>query len=209
MNRWLLLSLVLTAIALAAALYVFCGMHDALPDEVPVHWDAHSRPNQFVPRDRVLPYLLILPGAMLGFVGLTLALPWLSPRSFGVGGRPIGDAPRNRSDPKKHATGPGLVLRGSAAGRKLSTWRVAVAALPVVSPWGGAGCRRSISRPLASRRARNARTGDEFSRLADGRGRGDAPDAAAEAKVPHTDAVLRPSPPTPHPRVQGRGEPEG
>jgi uncharacterized membrane protein len=84
MSRWLLVSVGLTAAALAAALVVYFGYYDALPDPVPVHWDLHGRPDDFVPRDRALPYLLIGPGVMALMVVLTVVLPHVSPVQFDV-----------------------------------------------------------------------------------------------------------------------------
>jgi uncharacterized membrane protein len=84
MSRWLLLSMVLTLVALAAALYLFYVQPELLPAQVPVHWGVSGKPDHFVPRQQVLPYLLIMPGVMAGFVVLTLVLPWLSPRQFTV-----------------------------------------------------------------------------------------------------------------------------
>lgn len=84
MRRWLVVSVVLTVLTFAGTFYVAWLAPDLLADPVPVHWDARGAPNQFVPRDRVLPYLLISPLAMVVMLLLTLALPWLSPRQFGV-----------------------------------------------------------------------------------------------------------------------------
>jgi uncharacterized membrane protein len=84
MNRWLVISILLTAAALAASLAVYYGAHDRLPAEVPTHWDYQGRPDRVVPRDRVLPYLLAAPAGMAVLVLLTPLLPWLSPRALGV-----------------------------------------------------------------------------------------------------------------------------
>ena len=84
MKRWFTLSVVLTALTFAGTLYVWSDAAALLPDPVPVHWDAHGQPNGFVPRDRVLPWLLITPGLMAGMLVLLAALPWLSPRQFGI-----------------------------------------------------------------------------------------------------------------------------
>jgi uncharacterized membrane protein len=84
MNRWLSVSLALTLVAVGASLYVYFGRYELLADEVPVHWGINGQPDQFVPRERALPWLLIAPGCMVGMVLLTLALPWLSPRQFDV-----------------------------------------------------------------------------------------------------------------------------
>jgi uncharacterized membrane protein len=84
MNRWLLVSIVLTALAALASLYVVYACPDELPAQVPVHWGISGKPDRYVPRERILPYLLGVPAAMAGVVGLTLLLPWLSPRPFDV-----------------------------------------------------------------------------------------------------------------------------
>jgi uncharacterized membrane protein len=84
MSRWLWFSITLTVIALGATLFLYTFGRDYLPSEAPVHWNIHGKPDQFVPRDDVLPYLLISPISMGVMVGLTLLLPWLSPKSFGV-----------------------------------------------------------------------------------------------------------------------------
>jgi uncharacterized membrane protein len=84
MSRWLGLSLVLTVAALASSLYVGLVHVGDLPPRVPVHWDINGKPDQTVPREELVPYLLIAPGTMALMVVLTLILPWLSPRQFEV-----------------------------------------------------------------------------------------------------------------------------
>jgi uncharacterized membrane protein len=84
MNRWLIYNVVLTLAALGASLYLGWVRPDLLPEKVPVHWNAAGEANQFVPRDHILPYFLIVPGFMAFFVLLSLALPWLSPVQFSI-----------------------------------------------------------------------------------------------------------------------------
>lgn len=84
MNRWLVYNIVLTLAAYAAAFYLGVARTDLLPENVPIHWNARGEANQFVPRDSILPYFLIMPGFMTFFVLLTLALPWLSPQQFSI-----------------------------------------------------------------------------------------------------------------------------
>jgi uncharacterized membrane protein len=84
MTRWLILSIVLTLVAVAGSFYVYYGKQDELPEQVPVHWNAHGAADKFVTREDLLPHLLIVPGAMAVFVLLTLVLPWLSPKQFEV-----------------------------------------------------------------------------------------------------------------------------
>jgi uncharacterized membrane protein len=84
MNRWLLYNIALTLAAFAAALYLGWLRPDLLPEQVPTHWNAAGVADKHVPRDEILPSLLILPGVMAGFVLLSLALPWLSPQQFAI-----------------------------------------------------------------------------------------------------------------------------
>jgi uncharacterized membrane protein len=85
MTRWLLMSILLTAAAWAAFAYVGLFATEMLIDPVPVHWNAHMEPDAFVPRDQAWMHLLLYPGVMSLMVGLTLLLPWLSPKHFEVG----------------------------------------------------------------------------------------------------------------------------
>jgi uncharacterized membrane protein len=84
MKRWLVISLALTAAAVVAVLLTWWGVFGELPARVPVHWDLHGQPNRWVPREELLPLLFLMPGVMLGMVGLGLLLPWLSPKQFEV-----------------------------------------------------------------------------------------------------------------------------
>jgi uncharacterized membrane protein len=85
MNRWLLVSVAATVVALAAGVGVYLYRDPLLPKEVYTHWDANDKPNSKpLSRDDALPIFLIMPGAMTAFIGLTLALPWLSPKNFKV-----------------------------------------------------------------------------------------------------------------------------
>jgi uncharacterized membrane protein len=84
MNRWRIVSLALTVGAAAASLFVYHFRDTYLPPEVPVHWDIHSRPDHLVPRDDMLPWLLLTPGFMALFVVLTPLLRRLSPAKFAV-----------------------------------------------------------------------------------------------------------------------------
>jgi len=84
MTRWRVVSAVLTATAFGASLYVYLCRDTLLPAQVPVHWNAHFEPNEYVDRDHVLPYLLIGPGVMALFLILTPLLRWLSPTNFAV-----------------------------------------------------------------------------------------------------------------------------
>jgi len=84
MNRWLLYNIVLTLAALSVSLYLGFVRPDLLPERVPIHWGITGEADQWVNHDHVLPYLLILPGVMMAFVLLSLALPWLSPQQFSI-----------------------------------------------------------------------------------------------------------------------------
>lgn len=84
MSKWFLVAVVVTLATWAGTLGVYYGMHDRLPDKVPIHWNAAGQADGFVPREQALPYLLIIPGMMVGFLGLALVLPWLSPKHFEI-----------------------------------------------------------------------------------------------------------------------------
>lgn len=84
MSRWLWLSIVLTVVVTGGTLFLYTFGGDYLPEQVPVHWDINGRVDQTVPREKVLPYLLIGPGAMVVMTLLGMLLPWLSPKPFDV-----------------------------------------------------------------------------------------------------------------------------
>lgn len=84
MNRWLIVSLVLTIFALGGPLFLYFGRPDLLRDPIPTHYNAAGAVDQWTPRDRILPQWLILPGIMVGLVGLSMLLPWLSPQGFEI-----------------------------------------------------------------------------------------------------------------------------
>jgi uncharacterized membrane protein len=86
-TRWLYISIALTLVTLAASLYVYQARDTLLPEKVPVHWNAEGKADSFVSREdhgSLLLYLLLMPGVMALMVGLTLLLPWLSPKHFEI-----------------------------------------------------------------------------------------------------------------------------
>lgn len=84
MNRWLIVSIVLTLLALAAPLYLAFARPDLLKEQIPTHANAAGEIDAWTPRERILPQWLLLPGLMAGFVVLSLVLPWLSPKGFEI-----------------------------------------------------------------------------------------------------------------------------
>lgn len=86
MSRWLLVSLLLTLAAAAAGLYVFYGMFEQLPAEVPTHWNIADQPDAWTPREKMLPIFLLMPGIMVLMLALTVVLPWISPKNFEIEG---------------------------------------------------------------------------------------------------------------------------
>ena len=83
MNRWRLVSVAATLAALGASLYLYCFRLDALTEQVPTHWNIEGKADGTMPRESAL---FLMPAFMAGFIGLTLLLPWLSPRPFTVEG---------------------------------------------------------------------------------------------------------------------------
>lgn len=84
MKRWWLIALAMAALAVTASLTVYGNRANWLPEKVAVHWDMDGVADREVDRDALLPELLLLPGLMLGMVGLGFALPWLSPEKFRI-----------------------------------------------------------------------------------------------------------------------------
>jgi len=84
MSRYLWFSILLTVAVAGFTLFLYGFGRDYMPAQVPVHWDIEGKADSYVPRERVLPYLLIAPGVMALMVLLTLALPWLSPKQFSI-----------------------------------------------------------------------------------------------------------------------------
>jgi len=82
MRLWFIVSLVVTLAALAASLYVSFVAPELLPEKVPTHWNIKGDADAWVNRDQAWFYLLLMPGFMVLFTLLTLALPWLSPKVF-------------------------------------------------------------------------------------------------------------------------------
>jgi len=68
-------ALVILCFVAAAILYPH------LPSRVPAHWNIHGQVDRYGGKWELL---AILPGTMLGMMGLMAALPWLSPRHFEV-----------------------------------------------------------------------------------------------------------------------------
>jgi uncharacterized membrane protein len=84
MTRWLYLAIAATVVAGACSLYVYEFMYDQLPEQIAVHWDINGNPDRVVPRDQAWENFWLMPAVMVGFILLTLVLPWLSPRQFEV-----------------------------------------------------------------------------------------------------------------------------
>lgn len=83
-NRWFQVSLVLTALALLVSAYFQFLKMDAFPDKVPIHWNANFDADGFIPRHEFWIVLWGTPVVMILFCGLTLFLPWVSPRNFTI-----------------------------------------------------------------------------------------------------------------------------
>jgi uncharacterized membrane protein len=84
MNRWLIVSIVLTVLALGGPLFLTQSQPDLLKDPIPTHYNAAGEVDQFTPRERILPQWLLLPGIMAALVVLSVLLPWLSPKGFEI-----------------------------------------------------------------------------------------------------------------------------
>jgi len=79
-NSFLIVGGLLAVLAFGAALAVYGD----LPAKVPVHWNGSGQVDSYGPRWHTL---AVMPGIMLMVLGLTAALPWLSPRRFEVNGK--------------------------------------------------------------------------------------------------------------------------
>lgn len=84
MNRWLALSLTLALVALGGSLYLYGFQREQWPEQVAIHWGIDGKPDGFVSRDNLLALWLGVPLGMVAWVGVTLLLPWLSPKQFAI-----------------------------------------------------------------------------------------------------------------------------
>jgi uncharacterized membrane protein len=78
-SPWLAVAIGVFVVTVGGTLYLYFGQFDRLLEQVPVHWGVGDQPDQLVPKEKALPYLLIGPGVMLLMLVLTWLLPWLSP----------------------------------------------------------------------------------------------------------------------------------
>jgi uncharacterized membrane protein len=83
-TRWFYASIALTLLALAASLYLWFFQYDALPEQLPSHWNAAGQPDAFTSKHDILGTFLLLPLIMVGILVLTPLLPWLSPKHFEI-----------------------------------------------------------------------------------------------------------------------------
>lgn len=84
MTRWFWLSCGLVALAFAAAGAMFAVPAEALPERIPIHWNARMEPDGWVGRDSIGGVLLLFPGIMALMLLLNAALPKISPKRFEV-----------------------------------------------------------------------------------------------------------------------------
>jgi uncharacterized membrane protein len=76
-RKYYMIGFALIAICLVAAAILY--RH--LPSRVPAHWNIHGQVDRYGGKWELL---ALLPGAMIGIMGLMAVLPWLSPRRFEV-----------------------------------------------------------------------------------------------------------------------------
>jgi uncharacterized membrane protein len=69
------LALIVTCFVASAILYPY------LPSRAPIHWNIRGQVDRYAGK---WAFLAILPGTMLGMMGLMTVIPWLSPRHFEV-----------------------------------------------------------------------------------------------------------------------------
>jgi uncharacterized membrane protein len=84
MNRWLVVSILSVILSLGGPLFLFFGRPDLLRDPIPTHSNASGAVDGWTPRDQILPQWLVFPGLLAGLVGLSMLLPWLSPKGFEI-----------------------------------------------------------------------------------------------------------------------------
>jgi immunity protein, SdpI family len=84
MSRWFPVAILLTVAAFAGSYYVHDYRYDDLADRVPIHWNIQGEADGFVPKSDAFLAFYLMPTVMAGFLVLTLALPWLSPKHFEV-----------------------------------------------------------------------------------------------------------------------------
>lgn len=84
MTRWIYLMIAVTILAWLATGYVYFARFDDLPEQIPTHWGIDGKPDHWVPRENAWMNFYLVPAMMTGWIGLTLVLPWLSPRPFSV-----------------------------------------------------------------------------------------------------------------------------
>jgi uncharacterized membrane protein len=75
-NRYLVLSLLLVVAAFGATFVVY----GQLPDQIPLHWNAHGEIDRYGPRISAF----MMPGVMAGTLALLAVLPKVSPMRFSV-----------------------------------------------------------------------------------------------------------------------------
>jgi uncharacterized membrane protein len=86
MTRWFYLALAVTIFAFAVSGYFRLVRYDDLPERIPLHWNIHGQADGWIAKQDSLASFFLLPLIMLGLLGLTLLLPWISPRQFQVRG---------------------------------------------------------------------------------------------------------------------------
>ena len=84
MNRWFVVSLLVTILAFAGPLYLYFGRPDLLKEQIPTHTNAAGEVDKWTPREDILPQWLLIPGVMVAMVALFALLPWLSPKGFEI-----------------------------------------------------------------------------------------------------------------------------
>ncbi len=84
MNRWFVVSLLVTILAFAGPLVLYFGRPDLLKEQIPTHSNAAGEVDKWTPREDILPQWLLLPGVMAAMVAMFSLLPWLSPKGFEI-----------------------------------------------------------------------------------------------------------------------------
>lgn len=84
MNRWLLVSILVTILSLVGPLFLYFVRPDLLKDPIPTHTNAAGEVDGWTPRERILPQWLIFPCFMAGLLALSVLMPWMSPKGFEI-----------------------------------------------------------------------------------------------------------------------------